>query len=140
MSDPAEFQMSAAAQRWSYVGYAGAVAVLGLLTFLIGLGFLALVGFFGGVLLLIVRLVFHRGPSPWLLLAVIAASLLLAAVGAGGGGSGGSVSQAAPQDAQTPEQLCQQAAQQVRAKHPDAYVSGCNSGHGTIVTPLTTTP
>jgi hypothetical protein len=42
---------------------------------------------------------------------------------------------AAPQDGPTPEQLCEQAAQQLRAKHPDAYVSECNSGYGTITAP-----
>ena len=42
---------------------------------------------------------------------------------------------AAPEGGPTPEQLCEQAAQQLRAKHPDAYISGCNSGYGTITTP-----
>jgi hypothetical protein len=42
---------------------------------------------------------------------------------------------AAPQDGQTPEQLCEQAVQQLRAKHPDAYIGGCNSGEGTLPVP-----
>jgi hypothetical protein len=42
---------------------------------------------------------------------------------------------AAPQDGQTPEQMCEQASQQLRAKHPGAYVSRCNSGDGSITTP-----
>jgi hypothetical protein len=39
---------------------------------------------------------------------------------------------AVPQDAQTPEQICEQAARQLRANHPDAYIGGCNSGEGTM--------
>jgi hypothetical protein len=39
---------------------------------------------------------------------------------------------AAPQDGQTPEQLCEQAAQQLRANHPDVYVGGCNHGESTL--------
>jgi hypothetical protein len=42
---------------------------------------------------------------------------------------------AAPQDAQTPEPLCEQAAQQLRAEHPGAYVGACHSGYGTITIP-----
>jgi hypothetical protein len=41
----------------------------------------------------------------------------------------------APQDGQTPDQLCEQAAQQLRAKHPGAFVSGCNHGEGTLPVP-----
>ena len=47
---------------------------------------------------------------------------------------------AAPQDRQTPEQLCEQATRRVRAKHPGAYVSGCNSGVGVIITTRDLTP
>lgn len=77
--------------------FAGAV-LLGLvgLTVLFGLGFLALVGFIGGVLLLIVRLVTHRGPSVRVLLLVIAASLALGVIGVGSGSN--SVSTANAQD------------------------------------------
>jgi uncharacterized alpha/beta hydrolase family protein len=43
---------------------------------------------------------------------------------------------AAPQDAQTPDQqLCEQAAQQRRAKHPHVYIGGCNHGASTLPTP-----
>ena len=42
---------------------------------------------------------------------------------------------AAPQGGQTPDQLCEQAAQQLRAKHPDAYVSECNHGESTLPVP-----
>jgi hypothetical protein len=43
---------------------------------------------------------------------------------------------AAPRDAQTPDQqLCEQAAQQLRAKHPHAYIGGCNHGASTLPTP-----
>jgi hypothetical protein len=42
---------------------------------------------------------------------------------------------AAPQGGQTPEQLCEQAAQQLRAKHPGAFVGGCNSGESTLPVP-----
>jgi hypothetical protein len=41
---------------------------------------------------------------------------------------------AAPQGGPTPEQLCEQAVQQLRAEHPDAHVSGCASGEGSIPT------
>jgi hypothetical protein len=41
--------------------------------------------------------------------------------------------QTAPQSAQTWDQrMCEQAAQQLRAKHPDAYIGGCNHGEGTL--------
>jgi hypothetical protein len=66
------------------------VALLALLVLLVlagillGLGgILAMVGFVGGVIALIVRLVFHRGPSAWMILAIIAASLVLAVIGLG---------------------------------------------------------
>jgi hypothetical protein len=42
---------------------------------------------------------------------------------------------AAPEGGPTPDQLCEQAAQQLRAKHPDAHVSGCNSGASTLPVP-----
>jgi hypothetical protein len=43
---------------------------------------------------------------------------------------------AVPQDAQTPDQkLCEQAAQQLRAKHPHVYVGGCNHGASTLPVP-----
>jgi hypothetical protein len=42
---------------------------------------------------------------------------------------------AAPQGGPTPEQLCEQAAQQLRAKHPDAYIGACNHGEGTLPVP-----
>jgi len=42
---------------------------------------------------------------------------------------------AAPQRGLTPEQLCEQAAQQLRAEHPDAYIGECNSDEGTIAIP-----
>jgi hypothetical protein len=43
---------------------------------------------------------------------------------------------AAPQHAQTPDQkLCEQAAQQLRAKHPHVYVGGCNHGASTLPVP-----
>src|SRR6476661_3738666 len=44
----------------------------------------------------------------------------------------GSALTAAPHGGQTPDQLCEQAAQQLRAKHPDAYVSACNHGASTL--------
>jgi hypothetical protein len=31
--------------------------------------------------------------------------------------------------------MCEQTAQQLRAKHPDAYIGGCNHGSGTVTTP-----
>ena len=45
------------------------------------------------------------------------------------------VATAASQSAQTPEQLCKQAAQQLRAKHPEVYVGACNSGEATLPVP-----
>jgi ABC-type phosphate transport system substrate-binding protein len=42
---------------------------------------------------------------------------------------------AAPQGGQTPDQLCEQAAQQLRARHPDVYVSACNHGTSTLPVP-----
>jgi hypothetical protein len=42
---------------------------------------------------------------------------------------------AAPQGGQTPDQLCEQAAQQLRAKHPGAFVGGCNHGESTLPVP-----
>jgi hypothetical protein len=42
----------------------------------------------------------------------------------------------APQDALTPDQqACEEAAQQLRAKHPHAYIGGCNHGESTLPTP-----
>jgi hypothetical protein len=42
----------------------------------------------------------------------------------------------APQAGQTWDQrMCEQAAQQLRARHPDAYIGECNSGAGTITSP-----
>jgi hypothetical protein len=44
--------------------------------------------------------------------------------------------QTLPQDGQTWDQrMCERAAQQVRARHPDAYISGCNHGASTLPTP-----
>jgi hypothetical protein len=42
---------------------------------------------------------------------------------------------AAPQGGQTPDQLCEQAAQQLRAKHPGAFVGACNHGESTLPVP-----
>ena len=47
----------------------------------------------------------------------------------------GSGPTAAPQAGQTPDQLCEQAAQQLRAKHPEVYVGGCNHGESTLPMP-----
>jgi len=41
----------------------------------------------------------------------------------------------APQGGQTPDQLCEQAAQQLRAKHPGVFVGGCNHGESTLPVP-----
>ena len=41
-----------------------------------------------------------------------------------------------PQDALTPDQrACEEAAQQLRTKHPHAYIGGCNHGASTLPTP-----
>ena len=43
---------------------------------------------------------------------------------------------ATPQGGQTPDQqACERAAQQLRAKHPHAYIGGCNHGASTLPTP-----
>jgi hypothetical protein len=33
------------------------------------------------------------------------------------------------------QRMCEQAAKRLRARHPDAYIGGCNHGVGTIATP-----
>jgi hypothetical protein len=41
----------------------------------------------------------------------------------------------ASQVGQTPDQLCEQAAQQLHAKHPGVYVGECNHGESTLPVP-----
>jgi hypothetical protein len=73
-----------------------------------------------------------------------AVTVAIAALGIGvtvgstrqGSGSTPATQTAAPQGGQTWDQrMCEQAAQQLRAKHPDAYIGGCNHGDGTITSP-----
>jgi hypothetical protein len=53
-----------------------------------------------------------------------------------GSGPAPATQTAAPQDGQTPDQkLCEQAAQQLRAKHPGVYIGGCNHGESTLPAP-----
>ena len=42
---------------------------------------------------------------------------------------------AAPQDGQMAEQMCDQAAQRLRVKHPGAFVGECNHGESTLPVP-----
>jgi len=69
-------------------------------------------------------------------IAIVLVGLALIGVGVAVGSTSSSSQAVTPEQAVTvPQQLCEQAVQDMRATHPDAHVSGCNSGVGTISTP-----
>jgi hypothetical protein len=73
-----------------------------------------------------------------IIIAAAAAAAAAAALGVGVGSTHqehGHGPTAAPQGGQTPDQLCEQAAQQLRAEHPGVFVGGCNHGESTLPVP-----